>query len=254
MGAGAEQEAVRLVKPKISGWPLKQDEARLFERRDQIPNWRLADKSRRVLAETSRQLSVAIPEVTLTTNQELRPYARRYAAVSACGIAVRAAGSVLAQVGAGYVVEAGGSLRRIIEARMNLEAVLKDTTPDYALRFLQGKGSKLAKLSSKGKNRAEVEALSKLTHADVGVLRFLSARRDGVGTEVDHGEYNVWPAVDPAMAESILYVVAHETVAIAGAACEVFGFGLEVPPWVSNELTRLGEIAEQVAAKRQGQE
>ena len=249
MEAG-EKRAERTITPKISGWPLKKEEARLFERRDQIPNWRLADKSRRVLAETSRQLSAAIPDVTVATNEELRPYAREYAAVSTCGIAVRAAGSILAQVGAGYVVEAGGSLRRMIEARMNLEAVVNDSGPDYAVRFLKGRGSKLATLAGKGKNRAEVEALSKLTHADVGALRFLSARRDGVGTEVDHGEYNVWPAVDPTMAESILYIVAYESANIAAGACEVFGFALELPPWISNELLRLREIAEQVATAR----
>jgi hypothetical protein len=250
MGAGEEQAIEKWIKPRIAEWRLKQDEARLFERREEIVNWRLADKCRRVLAETSRQLSDAIPDVIVTTNEELRPYARQYAAVSTCGIAVRAAGSVLAQVGAGYVVEAGGSLRRIIEARMNLEAVLKDPGPGYAVRFLQGRGSKLGTLSGKGKNRLEVDALSKLTHADVHALRFLAARRDGVGTEVDRGEYNVWPAVDPAMAESILYVVAYETMAIAAAACEVFGFGIEIPPWIANELKRLGEIAEQVAAER----
>jgi hypothetical protein len=217
MGTGDEPEVEQWIRPRIAEWRLKQDEARLFEHREQIANWRLADKCRRVLAETSRQLSAAIPEVTLTTNDELRPYARRYAAVSACGIGVRAAGSVLAQVGAGYVVEAGGSLRRINESRMHLEAVLKDPGSDYALRFLQGKGSKLAKLSGNGKNRAEVDALSKLAHAHVGVLRFLSARRDETGNEVDHGEFNVWPAVDPVMAESILYVVADETMKVAVA-------------------------------------
>jgi hypothetical protein len=251
MGTGEEQRADRTIRPKIADWRLKQDEARLFERREEISNWRLADKCRRVLAETSRQLSMAIPEVLLKTNEDLRPFAREYAAVSACGIAVRSAGSALAQVGAGYVVEAGASLRRIVEARMNLEAVVKDASPDYALRFLQGRGSKLATLSGKGKNRAEVEALSKLAHTDVGTLRFLSARRNGAGTEVDHGEFNVWPAVDPTMAESILYVVAYETVAVGVAACEIFGFALELPSWISNELVRLQEIAEQAAAERE---
>jgi hypothetical protein len=79
-------------------------------------------------------------------------------------------------------------------------------------------------------------------------LRVGSAFR---GTEVDHREFKVWPAVDPRLAESILYVIAYETVAVAFAACEIFGFTLELPPWISSELFRLKEAAELVALERE---
>jgi hypothetical protein len=242
-----------VIKPHISAWPLKENEAHLFEHRQDVPNWRLADKCRRLLADTNHQLSNSIPEERHATAEDLRPRARKYAALAASALAVRSAGSILVQVGSGYVVEAGGTLRRLMEARMNVEAILGDPSGDYALRFIRGRGSSLKKLSGKGKRRADVEALSPLAHADSRTLRYLSPRNAEAeaGSQVVHGEISVAPTVDPQMAESILYVVADEMVRTAAGACEVFGATLTLPSWVASELERLRGLAEEAAASRQ---
>jgi hypothetical protein len=135
---------------------------------------------------------------------------------------------------------------------MNAEKIVNDRQGDYALRFIEGKGSKLSTLSGNGKSRAEVEALNRLTHADTRTLRFLSpgasTRKDG--SEVTHGEINITPLVDATMAESILYVVSYEATNVAVAVCEVFGVSLHIQPWISAELKRLGDLAVRVAAER----
>lgn len=66
--------AVCAIKPQISRWDFKERERRAFEEREAIENWRLADKSRRVLADVSHQLNEALPEAGAATNpREVAP-------------------------------------------------------------------------------------------------------------------------------------------------------------------------------------
>jgi hypothetical protein len=246
----ATEDDRRSIKPHISTWNLKEHERRAFEQRESLPGWKLADKSRRLLADVSRQLNDSHPELAVDGPDELRPFANEYAAIEAAGIAVRAAGAVLAQVSCGYVVEAAAGLRRIIEARLHLRTILEDPGGSYAVRFIEGKGSTLGTLTKRHGSKQEVEALHQLSHADSRGLRLLSdPDRASKAGALTYGKFHVFPFVDPDMAHSMLYVLSREMVGAGRAVCEVFGAELEVTPWVLNELVRLDGLAAREAAR-----
>jgi hypothetical protein len=244
--------AVCAIRPQISRWDLKERERRAFEERGAIENWRLADKSRRMLADVSHQLNEALPEVSAEGPEELRPFANQYATVDACGIAVRTGGAVLAEISCGYVLEAAAGVRRIIEAHLHLRAILADPGGSYALKFIEGKGSKLAKLTAQHGRKEEIEALHRLSHADSRALRVLwEPKRTSTAGAVTIGHFHIFPAVDPDMARSLLYVLAKEMVGVAETASEIFGRTVDVTPWVRTELDRLSELAQAATNPRE---
>jgi hypothetical protein len=240
-GAGAGS-----IKPRISRWDIKKHEQHAFEQRERIPGWRLADKSRRILADVSHQLDETLPEIGAEGPDDLRPWANEFAAISAAGIAVRSGGALLAQVSCGYVIEGGASLRRVIEARLNLSALLADPSGAYGLRFLEGHPSKLATLSKRHGSRQEVAALSQLNHADSSTLDlFWDPDQERQRGAITYGKFHVYPQVVEEQALSVLYVASKEFVGIGKAVCDVFGVKLEETQWVSRELRRLDDLVEQ---------
>jgi hypothetical protein len=181
------------------------------------------------------------------------PTSRDGCSLTPAGIAIRSAGSVLVLVSSGYIIEGGGPLRRVIEARLHCQAINDDNRGEYALRYLKGKGMKLSKLAQKYGQRREVDALSAAAHADARLLSLLSDPNAVTGEgEVEEGEFSVLPFRDVGMAQSILYVVAYETVGVATTVVEAFGAALQIPPWISEELKRLGELADQISAASAG--
>jgi hypothetical protein len=235
----------RMIQPKIADWKIKQRERQLFGEAEIIPNWRLADKARRFLADTAGHLS---PETASQVGKTLKQFdpqaARQFAVIAASGIAVRSAGSALVLVASGYVVESAGPFRRILESKLQARAILDDESGQYALRFLQGRGTGISKLAQRYGQKEEIELLSTFAHADASGLRLVeSGVRRGSG-EVSETEFSVLPAADPKKAISILYLVAYESVGIATIVAEVFGVGVEVPPWISAELKRLKVAAD----------
>jgi hypothetical protein len=238
-----------VIKPRISRFDIKKHEEHAFEQREKIPGWRLADKSRRVLADTSHQLDEALPDVDTDDSDILLPWANEFAALSAAGIAIRTGGALLAQVSCGYVVEAGASLRRVIEARLNVSALLADPMGGYGLRFLEGHPSKLATLTKHHGSREEIAALSQLNHADSSTLNlFWDQGLERQRGAITYGKFHVYPQVVEEQALSLLYVASKEFVGIAQAVCTVFGAELEVTPWVRQELRRLDDLVEHEAA------
>jgi hypothetical protein len=235
-----------LIKAQISRWDIKRHEQHAFEQRESIPGWRLADKSRRVLADVSRQLNESLPNVKAGGPDDLRPWANEFAALSAAGIAIRTGGALLAQVSCGYVIEAAASLRRVIEARLNVSAFLADPSGTYGLRFLEGHPSKLATLTKRHGSRDEIKALSQLNHADSTTLDLFGdpelARQEG---NVTYSKFHVYPQVVEEQALSLLYVASKEFVGIGEAICAVFGVDIEVTPWVLREIRRLDDLVAQ---------
>lgn len=245
MPEATEGEA-RSIKPRISRFDIKSHEEHAFGQRESIPGWRLADKSRRVLADTSHQLDGRLPDIDADSPEDLQPSANEFAAVSAAGIAIRSGGALLAQVSCGYVVEAAASLRRVIEVRLNVSALLADPSGAYGLKFLEGRPSKLATLSKKHGSRQEIAALSQLNHADSSTLGlFWDPNLERQRGQVTYGKFHVYPQVVEEQALSLLYVASKEFVGIARAVCEVFGVEVEVTPWVLRELRRLDELVAQ---------
>ncbi|MGN6257925.1 MAG: hypothetical protein ACTHN3_09300 [Solirubrobacterales bacterium] len=248
MATEYKRDGRRVIQPKIADWKLKQRERSLFEGAEVIPNWRLADKSRRFLADTTSHLSPEIPsQVGKSLKDFDRTAARQFAVVSASGIAVRSAGSGLVLIASGYVIESAGPFRRILESKLHAQAINDDQSGEYALRFLQGRGTGISKLAQRYGKKEEVELLSTFAHADASGLRLLEVGARRGNSEVSETEINVLPAADPEKAASVLYLISYETVGIATLVAEVFGVGLEIPPWISRELQRLKEASEALA-------
>lgn len=245
-------EGGKVVKAEISEWNLKQEERALFGRADDVPNWRLADKVRRMLADLNFHFSEQMPETVGLEIKEIDPtVACRSAIIAAGAIAVRAAGSVMALIASGYGPEAAGPMRRLLEAKLNVQALLDDTSGQYAIRYLQGQPRGLAKLAQKYGNEEEVKLMSVLTHADVRGLSMLYVGAPERSAEVIEGTFSLMPFRDEAEAEYLLHALAYECALICAGLAQAFEVAFEIPPWISGELQRLRDKAQQRQAQRE---
>lgn len=234
-----EQDGKRVVKPKISDWTLKQRERELFASAEEAPNWRLADKARRLLADASYHLTDDVPSMVDVPLEELdTAIVRQSALISISGIVVRSIGSAMAMISCGYLPEAAGPTRRVLEAKLNAQAVLDDSTGQYAIRYLQGRPRGVTKLAQKYGATEDVKLMSLLAHADVrGLILAYIEPAKGTG-DVREGEFSVLPFRDEEHAHFLLYTLAYEAAAMCAALAEAFGVAVEIPAWVSGELMR----------------
>jgi hypothetical protein len=132
-----DSEGRRVLRPRVATVNFKYAEKRLFEAAEGLPNWTLADKSRRMLADVNRKLSKELPPRPPDAPLDRLDEAMlcRAAGISAAAITIRAVGSGMALISCGYVVESGQSIRRAQEARLHARMVLDDQGGSYALRF-----------------------------------------------------------------------------------------------------------------------
>jgi hypothetical protein len=243
-----------VVKAQITEWRLKQQEQALFARAEQLPNWRLADKARRMLADLDWHFSDQLPETVGLTIAELdSTVARRSAVVSAGAIAVRAASSVMVLLSAGYGPEAASPLRRLLEAKLNTQAILDDDTGQYAIRYLQGRPRGATKLAQKYGNADEIDLLSILTHADVRGLATLHVKEPNRSSEVIEGTFSVMPFHRVREAEFLLHAVAYECALMCGGLADIFSVAFEMPPWVSEQLIHMRERVKEARLQRDAQ-
>jgi hypothetical protein len=235
-----------VVKPSIRDWRLKQEEGALFARAEDVPNWRLADKTRRMLADLSFYFSERLPSLSGVSPQKIEPRISRQAAViGASGIAVRSVGSGMAMISCGYLPEAAGPVRRLVEAKLNAQAVLEDSTGEYAARYLQGRPRGITKLAQKYGAAEDVKLLSMLTHADVRGLSLLDIEPPRLSSDgVQESTFSVLPDRNEQQAQELLYAIAYECGSMCACLAEAFGVGVEMPAWVSRELLRIRDERE----------
>lgn len=239
------QEGKTVVKAQISSWRLKQNEQALFARSGDLPNWKLADKTRRMLADLSVHFSDSLPAFDGVAVQSIdSDTARKWAVIAASGIVVRSAGGAMALLACGYEPESGGQMRRIIEAKLNAQEILEDhPSGQYALRYLQGRPRGLAKLATKYEASEDVKLLSILSHADARGLALLSDEPQIIYSD-EPGEttVNLYPRRNVNQAHDLLYAIAYECGGMCAALAEAFSVGVEIPPWVNHELLRLRDL------------
>lgn len=241
-----ERDGERVVKPRIAEWRLKERERELFAGSDQIPNWRLADKARRHLADASFHFSEQLPSMVDVPAEEIDPkVARQSALISASGIVVRSVGSGMAMISCGYVPEAAGPTRRVIEAKLNAQAILDDPSGQYAIRYLQGRPRGVGKLAQKYGATEDVKLMSLLAHADVrGLILLYTGPPKGAG-DVKEGTFSLLPFRDDDHAHFLLYAMAYEAVSMSAALAEAFGVAIEIPAWVSGQLLSAREAVQE---------
>lgn len=234
-----DREGRRVLRPKIANIRFKERERELFESAEGISNWRLADKSRRMLADVNRHLSAELPDRPAGTPVEkLDPTMLREAAgISAAALTIRAAGSGMTLVAGGYVIESGQALRRAQEARLHAQMTYDDASGKYAARFLQRKAWTLSRLAQRYGVRKDIDTLSKLAHADVHGLQLLGFEKDS------HGPGSIAidtrPRRDDRQAAMALYLLAQASLQMLRILSLIFDIDVEVPPWVSAEIARI---------------
>lgn len=242
MAVEYEHEGQRVIKAKITPWKLTQTERILFDSATQLQNWKLADKSRRLLADLSNHLSKKMPPVADRPLEEIdKEDLRKAALISVSAIIVRAVGSGMNLIASGYLPESAAPARRALEAKLHARAVLDDPSGEYALRYLKGRGTGISKLAQKYGTSEDVEILSRAAHADVRGLVALHVRPPSQGDRIAEGEISIMPSRNDRLAGFALYPLAYEAVEMCALLVEPFHLGFEVPPWVSGELRTQGE-------------
>lgn len=231
-----------MVKAQISHWHLWSEEQALLRVAQDLPNWRLADKARRMAADYCAYFSEQMPPVAdLKVDEIDAETQRRWAVISAVAICVRSASSAMMLIASGYLPESGGPARRMIEAGLNARAVLADSSGQYAIRYLQGRPRGLTKLASEFGSPDEVRILSIVTHADARSLVATSETSPIGDHDVKGGIAHLTPGRDMQRAHNLLYAIAYECVASCAGLAEACGVAVEIPPWMSGELLRLRE-------------
>lgn len=242
MATEYEHEGQRVIKARITAWKMTQTERALFDSATQLQNWKLVDKSRRLLADLSNYLSEKMPSVADRPLEEMdKDDLRKAALISASAIIVRAVGSGMNLVASGYLPESAGPARRALEAKLHARAVLDDGSGQYAIRYLKGRGTGISKLAQKYGTSEDVEILSRAAHADVRSLVALHVRPPNHSSGITEGEISIMPSRNDRLAGLALYPLAYEAVEMCAVLAEPFDLAFEVPPWVSNELRTQGE-------------
>jgi hypothetical protein len=251
-----DSDGRRILRPRIASIQLRDRERALFETADDLPNWKLADKSRRILVDVNRDFSAGLPPrpPDMPTEKLDPKMLREAAAISTAAITIRAVGSGLSLVSCGCVFESGQALRRAQEARLHAQAVRDDASGRYAVRFLEGKSSGLSKLAQRYKVQPDIDLLSRLAHADVHGLHLLGFARDSRGP--GSIAIDTRPNRDDHQAGAALYLLAQASLEMLRILSQIFDVDVEVPPWVSAEVERINREtqAERDAAAEQTRE
>jgi len=130
-----------IIKPRFSDWDFADREQRLFESVRSLPTWRLANQSRRLLADVVRQLfdRIPLPEGA-TIIADLAPEdARQLAATQLAAIVVRTTGAQMSLIACGYEREALGPVRTAVEALLRLRQVNDEQSAEVARQVLAGR-------------------------------------------------------------------------------------------------------------------
>lgn len=242
-----------MVQPRIAAWKIKEREAELFASVSDVPNWKLADKSRRLLMDLDWRLSARIPRPDVERLSDVKPMLAKQVAISSlAGITIRATGSAMALIATGYLPESAGPARRGLEAKLRARAILDDDSGQHAREWLTQRMSGWKKLANRYGDSEDLRILSVFAHADAQGLTPLHAgppARVGDG-EVREVNVDLRPNRNTKRASSILYALAYDAVGMCATLVEPFAVAFEIPPWISSELIRLKEEREEKEAQK----
>lgn len=230
------------VVPKLGGWDFAARERYLFQTAPkQIPTWRLANQSRRHLADVLFQLSNAmeIPDLEWISELPATP-ARRLASTSLAGIVVRSTGAMINLVGCGYEREALAPFRVISEAVLRGLQLAADPSGDVARQILQGRrpGS-LKTIAQKFGDEDEatfIGFLDRFAHPDPFTMLALAAPRAGEGAPSEM-DLEVRPRRGQVRPANQLLMAAHATVKFSVIlSTEAFNRPIVIPTWIRDQL------------------
>jgi hypothetical protein len=247
-----DSDGESVVKATIARWHLSAEEETLFASARDLPNWRLADKARRMAADYCVHFSEQMPQVVGLSASEIDGLTnRRWAVVTTVAIGVRSASAAMMLIAAGYLPESGAPARRMIEAGLNSRAILADASGQYAATYLKGRARKLSKLATEFGSPEEIAILSMVAHADARALT-LAYVQPPAGDAVKEGTASLLPSRDIGRAHDLLYAIAYECAIASSGLAEAFSVAIEIPPWISGELLRLRDLFERRATSGDG--
>lgn len=231
------KSVTKTIQPSLSKWDFAARERKLFRSAVDIPTWRAANQSRRLLAAVTVQLSDELPLPGVATVPELET---RSASALAClqlaAVAVRSAGAIISLVACGYEREALTPARTLLEAVLRGRQINDDPSGAAARAVLQSRthGS-LKSVAHRYGHKGDVEFLDRFAHADVLTLLPLGTRRRGPGpaTEID---FELRPQRGVLKPANQLYQVAYDTTSFCGVLAEAFDVTVAIPPWLSGQL------------------
>jgi hypothetical protein len=218
----------------MSRWPLRQREDQLYREAKDIPTWVLADKSRRFLLDTCRQLWELTPTPTVDTYEELSPVQVRRLTVLHLGqLIVRATGAQMMLIATGYEREAFGQVRITTEAHLRTRQVVDDKSGESARSIMAGRTSNIKRLAHRYGQKHDIELLDHFAHADVLSLRPLGpppteGRREAI--------VEMQPTRGLARPAQQLLEATDKCVGQTAAMVEVFELGVLVPPSIGDKL------------------
>jgi hypothetical protein len=224
----------RVIEPDPKTWAFAERERELFDSAKQIPSWRVANQARRHLAGmlaavTEHMTSLDAPLLIADADADL---ARKVAVVNLGVIIVRSTSSIIALVGCGHEREA------LMHARVSLEAVLRgrqiadDSSGESARQLLSGRryGS-LKSVAQRYGDHDDVEFLDRFAHADPVSLLVVGTRHENQDVELE-----LLPARGGVGPINQLFMAADQATLFSLVVAEVFGVGVQIPPYLASGL------------------
>ncbi|HEX3361787.1 MAG TPA: hypothetical protein VHS74_12405 [Solirubrobacterales bacterium] len=239
-------EFTGIARPSATAWKLKEQERELFLGAEEVPNWRLADKTRRLVLDMGYFLSEIVSRYAGAEVDELETRAaHQIAALSLSTLMVRSAGSGLTLISGGYVPESAASIRRCVEANLRIASVLEDETGGQARAWLKGRplGS-VGRLAGRHGKAEDLKLLSIYAHSDV---RGLAPLLTGPPEAKEH--IDLRPNRDDPSAAPLLHAIAYECAFMCINLGIAFDLRVELPSWVHGELKRLKEVTAELNAR-----
>lgn len=240
------------MRLRMTPWKLAETERELFATVDSVPNWKLADKARRMLFDMTHRLSndMNVPELDDSATIPSRQV-RQIAVVALSGIVIRSVGSTMSLIACGYIPESSGPARRALEAQHRARAVVDDTSGQHARDWLSRPMGGMKRLAAKYNSEADIELLSVFAHADAVGLNALRTRPLPVNEAVGELEVDLRPSRNNTLAAVMLYSGAYEAVGQCAILAEAFKVGFEIPPWVSSQLKQCREVVKRLASEQE---
>jgi hypothetical protein len=224
-----------VVRANLKDWPFTSRERELLDRASRkLPTWRAANQARKYLAGVVAELSEHIPTPECRFIRELDvKTANELASVNLGALVVRNTSGIMALIGCGHEREALGLGRVSLEAVIRGRQVADDASGDTARKLREGRrAGSLKSVAQRCGSKEELELLDRFAHADLLGLRVVATRRAS-GNEAD---IQLLPQRGGVRPVSQLLIAARSAGEMSVAMAEVFGVGVEIPAYLSEQL------------------
>lgn len=225
----------RVIAPDLKQWPFARREEALYGTASEIPTWRAANHARKYLAGVIADLANGIeaPTSPLPIPSLDAQTARQVACVNLGGIIVRGTGAIMSLIGCGHEREALAIGRITFEALIRGRQTADDPSGDVARKLLKGhRPGSLKQAAQRYGEKGEVEFFDRFAHADLIGLYPVMTPRQG-GGEADLELMPQRGGVGPA---NQLLNAAHTATMFSTVLAEVFGVGVQIPPYLAGRL------------------